>query len=252
MLGIIQFMLAEAALIAGTGIADAFAKVPGQPLCVLTEFGPLRGRLITRSGLKLLLLQRHSAGHKVPPHSVNYRAAAAGLKQLGIKWCISSAAVGSLREDWGAGTLVACSDFWDVSGRNLSLFDRTVIHTDFSEPFSGRIGEALRESGLRLGIPVQPKGIYINGNGPRYETPHEIQLMRSMGDVIGMTAASEAIVMREAGVGYGCLAVVSNLASGIGEGQLNHEDVVRAMHQSGERALAVMLAAAQVVIGGQA
>ena len=243
-------MLADAALVAGTGIADAFAKVPGQALCVLTEFGPMRGRLITRSGLKLLLLQRHSAGHKVPPHAVNYRAAAVGLKKLGIRWCISSAAVGSLRTDWGAGTLVACSDFSDISARNLTLFDREVIHTDFSEPFSCKIGTALFQAGQRLGIPVQPQGIYINGNGPRYETPHEIELMRSLGDVVGMTAASEAIVMREAGVEYGCLAVVSNLAAGIGEGQLKHEDVVRAMHESGERALAVMLAAAQTVIGG--
>lgn len=252
MLGIIQFMLADAALIAGTGIADAFAQVPGQALCALTEFGPMRGRLITRSGLKLLLLQRHSGGHKVPPHAVNYRAAAAGLRQLGIQWCIASAAVGSLRPDWPAGTLVACSDFWDVSGRNLTLFDQQVVHTDFSDPFSPEIGKALVEAGQKLGIPVQPKGIYINGNGPRYETPHEIQVLREMGDVIGMTAASEAVVMREAGVSYGCLAVVSNLAAGLGGEVLRHEDVVQSMHESGERALAVMLAAAGAVSrGGQ-
>src|SRR5205823_1505842 len=98
-----QQMLADVALIGGTGIGDVLSTEPGQALCVPTKFGPMRGRIIDK-GFKLLLLQRHSAGHKVPPHMVNYRAVAEGLRLIGMKWCLSSAAVGSLRRDWPAGT----------------------------------------------------------------------------------------------------------------------------------------------------
>lgn len=238
---------ADVALIGGTGIGDVLATQPGEPLCVLTAFGPLRGRVVQQEGFRLLLLQRHSAGHKTPPHLVNYRAAATGLRQLGIRWCLASAAVGSLRKDWPTGTLIACSDFTDLSARNLTLYSDSVHHTDFSEPFSATVNKALQQAGETTGHPVQPGGVYINGNGPRYETPHEIRLMEKVGDLVGMTAASEAIVMREAGIEYGCLAVVSNLAAGLEDVELSHEDVVMQMKASGVKALAVLLGAAKIL-----
>lgn len=243
-------MHADVALIGGTGIGDVLATQPGQPIHVLTKFGQLRGRIVRQEDIKVLLLQRHSAGHKTPPHLVNYRAAAEGLRQLGVPWCIASAAVGSLRREWTAGTLVACSDFTDLSFRNLTLFSDTVRHTDFSEPFSVEVRKAMVQAGEMTGHPVQSQGIYINGNGPRYETPHEIRLMEKVGDVVGMTAASEAIVMREAGVKYGCLAIVSNLAAGLEDVQLSHEDVVREMKASGAEALEVLLTAARLLVKG--
>ena len=242
-------MLADVALIGGTGIGDVLAAEPGQAVCVLTKFGPMRGRILPQEGYRLLLLQRHSAGHKTPPHEVNFRAFAQGLRQLGVHWCLSSAAVGSLRKEWPAGTFVTCSDFTDVSARNLTLFDDSVHHTDFSQPFSKDARMALVKAGKEAGVEVKPEGVYINGNGPRYETPHEIKLFEHIGDLVGMTAASEAIVMREAGIEYGCLAVVSNLAAGLDRLELSHEDVVRQMKTSGQAALKVLLGAAKILTG---
>jgi len=244
-------MYADVALIGGTGIGDVLAQEAGQAICVPTKFGAMRGRIVQKQGFKLLLLQRHSAGHKVPPHMVNYRAAAEGLRQLGIKWCLSSAAVGSLRKEWPAGTMVACSDFTDPSGRNLTLFSDAVLHTDFSQPFSAGVIRALVASGREMGVTVQPSGTYINSNGPRYETPNEIRLLEHVGDIVGMTAASEAIVMREAGIEYGCLAVVSNLAAGLADVELSHADVVRQMKESGATALNVLLGAAKFLVEGR-
>ncbi len=244
-------MHADVALIGGTGIGDVLAQEPGQPLCVLTKFGALRGRIVRQAGIRILLLQRHSAGHKVPPHEVNYRAAAQGLKQLGIPYCLASAAVGSLRTDWPAGTLVCCQDFTDPSARNLTLFSDSVQHTDFSEPFSIAVNKALCRAGQETGHPVQPGGIYINSNGPRYETPNEIKILSRVGNIVGMTAASEAIVMREAGIEYGCLAVVSNLAAGLENVELSHSDVVAELRVVGGRALEVLLKAAQILAGAK-
>jgi purine nucleoside phosphorylase len=72
--------------------------------------------------------------------------------------------------------------------------------------------------------------------------------LRSLGaDVVGMTVASEAIVMREAGVSYGCLAVVTNLACGIGDTKLSHTEVGDAMSLHGERAVETLIQAVKAV-----
>lgn len=168
---------------------------------------------------------------------------ALGLKALGVKSCFASAAVGSLRPDWPAGMLVVPHDFLDLTARNVTLFDRTVAHTDFSSPLPAR--GALLASAEAEGLEVHDGGIYVCGNGPRYETPHEIDLYAQVGAVVGMTASSEAIVMREAGVNYGLLAVVTNLACGISEHPLSHEEVVEEMERSGEKAVAILRRAAE-------
>jgi 5'-methylthioadenosine phosphorylase len=173
---------------------------------------------------------------------VNYRAMALALQQLDVKACLSTAAVGSLMAEWKPGTLVVCSDFLDYTGRNLTLFDREVVHRDFTEPFGPRSRKAIIETASTLDTAVQPKGVYLGANGPRYETPQEIETYRTLGaDLVGMTASSEAILMREAGIDYGCLAIVTNLAAGMSGETLSHQEVVDEMNRSGETAVRILL-----------
>lgn len=241
-------MRVDIGVIGGTGIGDRLSELGGTALHVPTPFGMLRGKRIEVAGRGVLLLKRHSAGHKVPPHKVAYRAMAAGLKALGVKVCFASAAVGSLREDWPAGTFVACTDFLDFTFRNQTMFDRTVVHTDFTEPFSARGHAALVKAASDLGFGLHPAGVYVCGNGPRYETPEEIQMYRRLGgEVVGMTAATEAILMREAGVDYSCLAVVTNMAAGLSSSPLTHDEVVEEMERSGARAVQIFTKAIERV-----
>jgi 5'-methylthioadenosine phosphorylase len=209
---------------------------------VPTSRGFLRGRLLDVKGKKVFAMSRHSAGHKVPPHKVNYAAMAVALQSLGARACFATAAVGSLRKEWGCGTLVVCSDFIDVTGRFPTLYDDTVVHTDFSRPFAGR--DKILAAAREMGVDAHDGGVYVCGNGPRYETPEEIRMYAQLGgDVVGMTAASEAILMREAGIDYGCLAIVTNLACGISDVPLAHEEVVAEMQSSGQTALDILLRA---------
>jgi purine nucleoside phosphorylase len=60
-----------------------------------------------------------------------------------------------------------------------------------------------------------------------------------------MTAASEAISMREAGVRYACLAVVTNFAAGLSEQPLSHAEVDSAMRESLPEVVAVLRQAAR-------
>jgi 5'-methylthioadenosine phosphorylase len=235
----------DVAIIGGTGIGSRLVALGGKPVHIPTPHGVIRGRQLEVDGANLLILSRHSAGHKVPPHKVNYLGMATALQQLGVKFCLASAAVGSLRPDWGPGTLVACSDFFDLTGRFATMFDRTVVHTDFTYPFAESVRQAMLATAEVIGAPMEPKGLYLGGNGPRYETPGEIKLYADMkADLVGMTASTEAIVMREAGVDYGCLAVVTNLAAGISVQQLSHQEVEEEMNRSGETAVKILLGAA--------
>lgn len=239
-------MRVDAGLIGGTGVGSRLAGLPGTPLHVPTELGTAHGRLVELGGKSVFAMSRHSAGHRVPPHRVNYAAMALALQKLGVRACFSTAAVGSLRAEWGPGTLVACDDFLDASGRHPTLFDGSVVHTDFSDPFPGR--SWLVEAAKSQGVAIEERGVYVCAAGPRYETPAEIRAYGKLGgDVIGMTAATEAILMREAGVPYGCLAIVTNLASGLSPAPLSHEEVSEAMERAGAVAIRVLSAAIGVL-----
>ncbi|MFI5387245.1 MAG: MTAP family purine nucleoside phosphorylase [Fimbriimonadales bacterium] len=232
----------EAGLIGGTGMGERLLAMPGEVVHIPTAAGFQRGRLIEIAGKQVFAMSRHSAGHKVPPHKVNYTAMALALKSLGARACFATAAAGALRQDWGTGSLIVCDDFIDFSGRFPTLFDQTVVHTDFCHPFPAR-GHILRAA-KRLNLMVHDGGVYVCANGPRYETPAEIRHYRQIGgDVVGMTAATEAILMHEAGVPYGCLAVVTNLAAGLSTRPLDHGDVAREMEKTGDLALKILMGA---------
>lgn len=225
---------ADAAIIGGTGIGERLGEMPGRAFLIPTKFGPMRGRLIERDGCRLAAIQRHAAGHKLLPHQVRYEAIALGLKRMSVRAAFSSAAVGSVNPDFGIGTLVACRDFLDLTPRATTIHTRKVLHDDMTNPFPAR-----------RHLPDLPEGVYVATNGPRYESPAEIEMIRRIGgDLVGMTASSEAIAMAEAGVPYACLAVVTNLAAGMSDSQLHHGEVTDVMKTQGGKALDLLLSAA--------
>lgn len=237
----------DVGLIGGTGIGPRLAELPGSSAVAFpTPFGFVRAREVEHEGIRLICLQRHSSGHKVPPHKVGYRAMAWLLAQVGAKACLATAAVGCLRPEWPVGALAVATDFLDFSGRRLTMFDQTVEHTDFTQPFP--MSDTLERAAEQLGIRVHPGATYLCGDGPRYETPAEIKMMGKLGaDVVGMTASTEAILMREAGVRYGCLCVVTNAAAGMGDAPLHHGEVTDVMKDRGGEVVDILLGAARLV-----
>ena len=236
-------MKVDAAIIGGTGVGTLLAQEPGRTIHIPTRYGVVGGRLIAIGPKSVLLLSRHSAGHSVPPHKVNYRGMAMALQQVGVGICFATAAVGSLSVSRPVGTFVACSDFLDLSGRNLTLHDDQVVHTPFAQPFGPRARAAILSSKQ---FQIEDGGTYLGLNGPRFETPHEIQMLSAIGDVVGMTAASEAILMKEAGIEYGLLAIVTNLGEGLG-GPVEHGLVGDVMHSLGPQAVKIMKSAVEAV-----
>lgn len=126
------------------------------------------------------------------------------------------------------------------------MFDHTVEHRDFSQPFP--LDQKLLELTHARGLHAHHPAVYTTANGPRYETPTEIKVVRTLGgDIVGMTAATEAILMREANIPYGCLAIITNQAAGMLDEVLDHLDVVDIMNSAGQQVIDIMLDAHQLV-----
>lgn len=100
--------------------------------------------------------------------------------------------------------------------------------------FDPGLAESLRVRVERLQGVKPPDAVYVCVQGPRYETAAEIGAFRGQGgDVVGMTVGTEAILCTELGIAYGCLAVVTNMAEGLSEAILAHEDVTDVMGRQG-------------------
>ncbi len=217
----------KAAIIGGTGVQQLPGFVLQREHVLTDDTYLLEGKL---EGCPVLLLPRHGKGHRVPPHRIDHRRHVQHLREQGVQAVLATAAVGSLRPDWTPGTLIVLSDFLDFTRTVHTLFDQEVAHTDFSQPFSPLLREALLESAHALHLNIQPEGVYVCAPGPRYETPAEIRMFRLLGgDVIGMTVVPEAILCREAGIHYAAVAVVTNLGTGLSDQPLSHAEVTEVM-----------------------
>ncbi|MCA1996942.1 MAG: MTAP family purine nucleoside phosphorylase [Armatimonadetes bacterium] len=239
-------MRADIAIIGGTGVGNRLELLGGRPFALPTPFGLVRGRLVPWKGVPVALIHRHGFGHRVPPHRIAFRAMAWGMASLGVRACFATAAVGSLRAELPAGSVAVCTDFLDFTGRNLTLFETAVRHTDFSQPMGDTATRLLKDACAAMDLPVPERCVYVGMNGPRYETPAEVRMLARLGgDVVGMTASSEAIACREAGVDYGCLALVANLGTGLSEAPLSHREVEETVARVSGTALAAVLEAAE-------
>jgi 5'-methylthioinosine phosphorylase len=202
--------------------------------------------------IDIAFLPRHGAGHRVPPHAVNYRANLWALQQAGVDSIFSVNAVGGIGADMAPGTLALPQQLIDYSsGREHSFFDGSdgrVRHVDFSQPYSERLRTGLRQAAAQLELALVATGTYGSTNGPRFETAAEIERMRRDGcSIVGMTGMPETVLARELEIEYACLAVVVNWAAGIGDAEISMEEIMANLEQGVERVRPLLMAAARLV-----
>lgn len=90
--------------------------------------------------------------------------------------------------------------------------------------------------------PTLLEGVYTQFTGPHYESPAEVRYAGIIGgDIVGMSTALEAIAAREAGMKVLGFSLITNLAAGISENPLSHEEVLEAGREAEPR-LADLLA----------
>ena len=226
-------MAIELGLIGGTGLY-AFPGLEGATRVEIdTPYGSPSGAYVcgVLDGHRVAFLARHGESHTVAPHRVNYRANIHGFKQLGCKTIVGINAVGGIRDDMGPRVVVVPDQIIDYTHGRLSSFsdmpDTKVEHIDFTYPYTPTLRQRLLSAANQAGIAVVDGGCYGATQGPRLETVAEIARMRRDGcDLVGMTGMPEAVLARELGLDYACIALIANWAAGCGdEGEISIEEI---------------------------
>ncbi|MQY07377.1 purine-nucleoside phosphorylase [Actinomadura macrotermitis] len=222
----------DVALVMGSGwvpAADALGDpVAELPVTDLPGFAPPaveghagRIRVVEVGGRRALVLLGRThlyEGRGVDPVVHGVRTALAA----GVRAFVLTNAAGGLRpEHQRIGDPVLISDHLNLTGAN-PLTGATFL--DLSEAYSGRLRALAKEAD-----PTLAEGVYAAFRGPTYETPAEIRMLRTMGaDMIGMSTVLETIAAREGGAEVLGISLVTNVAAGLSDQHLDHEEVLAA------------------------
>ena len=163
------------------------------------------------------------------------------LRLLGCAGLIVTNAAGGINRSYGEGTLVAISDHINLTGTNaaagpndarFSLREGTGLRFfDMSAAYSPRLRALAAAEAKRRGTALA-EGVYLAVLGPSFETPAEIRAFRTLGaDLVGMSTVHEVIVARHMGMEVLGISLVTNMAAGVSDRLLNHEEVM----QTGQR-----------------
>jgi purine-nucleoside phosphorylase len=152
------------------------------------------------------------------------------LDLLGVDTVILTNAAGGVNVDYKPGDLVAISDHINLLGQNPLTGpndDSTGPRfPDMSEAYPKKLRETARTAGKAIGLDLR-EGVYAALPGPSYETPAEIRWLRTIGaDLVGMSTVPETIAANHAGMRVLGISCVTNHAAGVGEGKLDHKEVL--------------------------
>jgi len=152
------------------------------------------------------------------------------FKLLGIKTLILTNAAGGVNVQLTQGALMVLSDHLNLMGDNPlrgpndSRFGPRF--PDLTSAYSPELQEIVVEEAKALGVEIR-RGIYAALSGPSYETPAEIHLLRALGaDAVGMSTVPEVIVARQMNIEVLGISCITNMAAGISDQPINHEEVM--------------------------
>ncbi len=220
------------AVIGGSGLYNMDQISDIETVEVDTPFGKPSGtiRVGSLSGKRVAFLPRHGEGHVLAPSTLPYRANIFALKTLGVRFIIAVNAVGSLREEYAPGHIITPDQIVDytIHTRARSFFeDGVVAHVSVADPMSDYLRSLIADAVEAVGGLVHRRGTFLIEDGPRFATRAESHLFRAWGcDLIGMTAAPEAFLAREAEIDYASLAHVTDYDSWRSEEEAVTSDMV--------------------------
>jgi len=178
----------------------------------------------------LLFLARHGANHHLLPAEINYRANLRMLAEAGVQAIIATHTVGGIDPAIPVGGLALPDQVIDYTwGRHDTYAGNgDVRHVEFDAPFNPRINDQLQGIAKACEIDLHRGGVYGCTQGPRFESPAEVDRLERDGvTIVGMTAMPEACLAAELGLPYASISLVVNAAAGRGSIEL------AAIHQAG-------------------
>ena len=151
------------------------------------------------------------------------------FKLLGIETLILTNAAGGINETFKKGDLMIINDqlsFFAESalrGPNMDEFGERFI--DMSTTYDKEYINILKEIMIE-NTGDYHEGVYAYMKGPTYETPAEIRALRTLGaDAVGMSTVPEAVVAHHSGIKCAGITCITNMAAGVTNEILSHEEV---------------------------
>ncbi|WP_323099239.1 purine-nucleoside phosphorylase [Intrasporangium sp. YIM S08009] len=149
-------------------------------------------------------------------------------KAAGCSTIVLTNGCGGLNPAWAPGTPVLIRDHINLTAHSPVEGANFVDLTDVYTP---RLRQLAREVD-----PDLDEGVYVQFRGPHYETPAEVRMAKVIGgDLVGMSTSLEAIAARQSGLDVLGISLVTNLAAGISETPLHHDEVLEAGRAAAER-----------------
>jgi purine-nucleoside phosphorylase len=232
-------------IILGSGLGDfashveqptiiPYAEIPHWPLS--TVFGHA-GQLVlgTLGGTPVAVMQgRVHAYEGYAMAQVTFPTRVLGL--LGCTKLIVTNAAGGINTAYGEGALVAISDHINLTGTNAALGPNDPRFGlrpgtgerffDMSTAYSPRLRALAHIEAENQQLPLHD-GVYLAVLGPSFETPAEIRAFRTLGaDLVGMSTVHEVIIARHMGLEVLGISLVTNMAAGVSDKQIHHEEVI--------------------------
>lgn len=152
------------------------------------------------------------------------------MAELGVKVLILTNAAGGVNLGYKAGDLMQITDFINLAGQNplrgpnLDTFGPRF--PDMTYAYDRDLAALAHQKAGELGIGLH-NGVYCWMSGPCYETPAEIRMARILGaDAVGMSTVPETIVARHCGMRVLGLSLITNMAAGVLDAPLDHQEVM--------------------------
>jgi purine-nucleoside phosphorylase len=214
----------------------AFESLPGFPPTGVPGhagrfvFGRVDGVEVLVLAGRYHLYEGHSPDVVVAP----VRVAA----ELGVRTLVLTNAAGGIRQTLQPGDIVLLEDHINLMFRSPlvgRVREDERRFPDMSAPYDAELRLLAIEAATDVGVALK-RGVYAGVLGPSFETAAEVRMLAKLGaDVVGMSTVPEVIVARARGLRCLAFTVVTNKATGLGGGELSHEEVVAVGRTAGER-----------------
>lgn len=234
----------EIAIVLGSGLGEladeyceiklAYSEIPGFPVSTVKGhngnlvFAKVNGKNVIMMQGRFHFYEGHSMQTVTYPIKI--------MKKLGVETILITNAAGGVNPYFKPSSLMIIKDHINFMGTNplIGPNDDTLGERfpDMSEVYTKSLREIAHTCSKNLNIPVE-EGIYIALTGPTYETPAEVNMVRTLGaDAVGMSTVPEAIVasyLKMKVLGISC---ICNSAAGISTVGLSHKEVLEAAEKA--------------------
>ncbi len=156
-------------------------------------------------------------------------------KAFGTKILIVTNSSGGISEDLSPGSIVIINDHINLLGfnplRGMNKLSESIF-LDMSEAYSIRLRKLAHELAGKIGIKLHD-GVFACVQGPTYETPAEVRLLKGIGaDIVSMSTVPEVIVAKYLGLEVLGISCVANVACSSNGPPINHDDVLSSVGES--------------------